>query len=103
LAVIGYGTQGMAQSLNARDNGMNVIVGLREGGHSWEAAKKDGWVPGKTLFPIEQAVEKGTIIMNLISDAGQKETWPLIKKGLKKGKTLYFSHGFSVVYHDRTG
>lgn len=44
LAVIGYGTQGMAQSMNARDNGLNVIVGLRKGGHSWTQAQKDGWV-----------------------------------------------------------
>ena len=72
MAVIGYGTQGMAQSLNMRDNKLNVIVGVRKNGTSWNDAIKDGWVPGKTLFSIEEACEKGTIIMNLLSDAGQK-------------------------------
>ncbi|KAJ1558631.1 Bifunctional acetohydroxyacid reductoisomerase [Nowakowskiella sp. JEL0078] len=103
FAVIGYGTQGMAQSLNMRDNGLKVIVGLRKDGYSWEQAKKDGWVPGKTLFSIEEAAEKGTVIMNLLSDAAQKELWPTLKKYVTKGKTLYFSHGFSVVFHEKTG
>ncbi|KAI8804860.1 ketol-acid reductoisomerase [Cladochytrium replicatum] len=102
LAVIGYGTQGMAQSLNARDNGLKVIVGLRKDGHSWKQAVADGWVPGKTLFSMEEAAEKGTIIMNLLSDAGQKDTWATLKNYLTKGKTLYFSHGFSVVFHEQT-
>ena len=93
FAVIGYGVQGMAQSLNMRDHGLKVIVGVRKGGHSWEAAKQDGWVEGQTLFPIETACEKGTVIMNLLSDAGQKDAWPVMKKYLTPGKTLYFSHG----------
>jgi ketol-acid reductoisomerase len=59
-------------------------------------------VPGKTLFPIEDAINKGTIIMNLLSDAAQSQTWPQIAPLLTKGKTLYFSHGFSVVYKDDT-
>ncbi|KAJ3016872.1 Bifunctional acetohydroxyacid reductoisomerase [Thoreauomyces humboldtii] len=103
FAVLGYGTQGFAQSLNLRDNGLKVIVGVRKGGHSWEAAKKDGWVEGKTLFTIEEAAEKGTVLMNLLSDAGQKQGWPALKPHVTKGKTLYFSHGFSVVFHDQTG
>ncbi|KNE67396.1 ketol-acid reductoisomerase [Allomyces macrogynus ATCC 38327] len=103
LAVIGYGTQGRAQALNARDNGMKVIVGVREGGHSWKLAQKDGWVPNETLFDIEPACDKGTVVMNLLSDAGQKEAWPAMKKYLTKGKTLYFSHGFGVVFADQTG
>ncbi len=102
LAVIGYGTQGMAQSLNMRDNGLNVIVGLRKGGHSWNAALKDGWIEGKTLFPIEDACKRGTVIMNLLSDAGQKDAWPMMKPFLTPGKTLYFSHGFGIVYADQT-
>lgn len=102
IAVIGYGPQGSGQSLNARDNGLNVIVGVREGGSSWKEALKDGWVPGKTLFPILEAVSKGTIILDLLSDAAQKALWPQMASHLTKGKTLYFSHGFSVVYKDQT-
>ncbi|KAI9607481.1 hypothetical protein H4Q26_006004 [Puccinia striiformis f. sp. tritici PST-130] len=92
LAIIGYGSQGHGQGLNARDNGLNVIIGVREGGASWKAAEADGW-----------ALEKGTIIMNLLSDAAQSQTWESIKPYLTKGKTLYFSHGFSVVYKNDTG
>ncbi|TPX59128.1 ketol-acid reductoisomerase (NADP+) [Spizellomyces sp. 'palustris'] len=103
FAVLGYGTQGYAQSLNLRDNGLKVIVGVRKGGHSWEAAKKDGWVEGKTLFSIEEAADKGTILMYLLSDAGQKEGWSTIKPYVTKGKTLYFSHGFSVIFPEQTG
>lgn len=103
MAVIGYGVQGRAQSLNMKDNGLNVVVGVREGGESWKLAQQDGWVPGKTLFPIAQAAEKGSVIMYLVSDAGQKQGWDELKKYVTKGKTLYFSHGFSVVYKERTG
>ncbi|THH26995.1 hypothetical protein EUX98_g7200 [Antrodiella citrinella] len=102
LALIGYGSQGHGQGLNARDNGLNVIVGVREGGESWKQAMEDGWVPGETLFPIEEAINRGTIIMNLLSDAAQSQTWPQLKPLITKGKTLYFSHGFSVVYKDDT-
>ncbi|KAJ3409219.1 Bifunctional acetohydroxyacid reductoisomerase [Chytridiales sp. JEL 0842] len=103
MAVIGYGTQGMAQSLNMRDNGLKVIVGVRKDGHSWKKAIADGWVPGKTLFSIEEAADKGTVIMYLLSDAAQKEAWPTLKKYVTKGKSLYFSHGFGVVFHQQTG
>lgn len=103
FAVIGYGTQGMAQSLNMRDNKQKVIIGVRKDGASWKDAIKDGWVPGKTLFSIEEACTKGTVIMNLLSDAGQKDAWATMKPFLTKGKTLYFSHGFGVVFHDQTG
>ncbi len=92
----------MAQSLNMRDNGLKVMIGLRKGGHSWKAALKDGWIEGQTLFPIEEACKKGTIIMNLLSDAGQKDAWPMMKPYLTAGKTLYFSHGFGIVYNDQT-
>ena len=102
IAVIGYGVQGPGQSLNLRDNGFNVIVGQRKGGASWEKAVKDGWVPGETLFPIEEAAERGTIIQYLLSDAAQIEVWPRIKPYLTEGKALYFSHGFGITYNDRT-
>ncbi|GAA5941159.1 hypothetical protein JCM10213_001737 [Rhodosporidiobolus nylandii] len=103
LALIGYGSQGHGQGLNARDNGLNVIVGVREGGESWKQAQEDGWVPGKNLFPINEAIAKGTIIMNLLSDAAQSQTWKEIGPQITKGKTLYFSHGFSLVYAKDTG
>ncbi|CUS08233.1 unnamed protein product [Tuber aestivum] len=102
LALIGYGSQGHGQGLNLRDNGLNVIVGVRKNGASWNEAIKDGWVPGKNLFELDEAISKGTIIMNLLSDAAQSETWPAIKPQLTKGKTLYFSHGFSPVFKDLT-
>ena len=103
VAVLGYGVQGPAQSLNMRDNGINVIVGQMPGTAYWEKAEKDGWAPGKTLFPLEEAAERGTIIQYLISDAGQMSAWPRIKPCLNKGDALYFSHGFSIVYKEQTG
>ena len=103
IVIIGYGVQGPGQALNLRDNGINVIVGQRKGGKSWDKAVSDGWVPGKTLFEIEEACDKGTVIQFLLSDAGQIEQWPVIKKYLTPGKALYFSHGFGVTYNDQTG
>src|SRR5437899_8611677 len=99
IAVIGYGVQGPAQALNLRDNGFKVIVGQR----TWDRAKADGWVPGKTLFSIEEAVKRGTIIQLLVSDAAQRAIWPVVKANLKPGDGLYFSHGFSIAYKKRTG
>ena len=103
VAVIGYGVQGPGQALNLKDNGFKVIVGQRKGGKTWDKAVADGWVPGETLFEIEEALEKGTIIQYLLSDAGQIELWPTVKKYLTPGKTLYFSHGFGITYKEKTG
>ena len=104
IAVIGYGVQGPAQSLNMRDNGFPVIIGQApEFKPEWDKAVKDGWVPGKTLFPIEEAARKATVIQYLVSDAAQKTVWPALKACLKEGDALYFSHGFSIVYKDQTG
>jgi ketol-acid reductoisomerase len=104
IAVIGYGVQGPAQSLNMRDNGFKVIIGQApEYKREWDKAVKDGWVPGKTLFPIEEAARKATIIQYLVSDAAQKAVWPKLKECLKEGDALYFSHGFSIVYKEQTG
>lgn len=103
IAVIGYGVQGPGQSLNLKDNGFRVIVGQRKDSKSWDKAVADGWVPGETLFEIEEAAEKGTIIQYLLSDAGQITMWPTIKKHLTPGKALYFSHGFGITYKERTG
>jgi len=102
VAILGYGVQGRGQSLNLKDNGVNVIIGLRQGGRGWDLAVQDGWVPGKTLLSMEEAAEKGTVIQYLLSDAGQKEYWPTLKPKLTKGKCLYFSHGFSIVFKDQT-
>jgi ketol-acid reductoisomerase len=103
LVALGYGVQGPAQALNMRDNGFNIIIGQRKNSASWQKALEDGWVEGETLFDIEEACQRGTIIMNLLSDAGQIATWPTIEKHLTKGKALYFSHGFGITYNDRTG
>src|SRR5882672_7615093 len=103
VAVIGYGVQGPGQALNMRDNGVNVIIGQRPKSKSWDKAVADGWEPGKTLFPMEEAARRGTIIQYLLSDAGQKEHWPTLKPLLTEGKGLYFSHGFSIAYKDQTG
>jgi ketol-acid reductoisomerase len=102
IAVLGYGVQGPAQALNMRDNGFKVIVGQREGTANWNKAIKDGWVPGETLFSLEEAAERGTILQYLVSDAAQKLAWRQIKPHLKKGDALYFSHGFSIVYNEQT-
>ncbi len=102
IVVLGYGVQGPAQSLNLKDNGFSVIVGQREGSKSWDRAVADGFIPGKTLFPLEEAARKGTIIQFLLSDAGQAQTWPDLKECLKEGDALYFSHGFSIVYKEQT-
>ena len=102
IAVIGYGVQGPGQSLNLRDNGFNVIVGQRQG-KTYNKAVSDGWIPGQTLFSIEEAAEKATIIMCLLSDAAVMSVWPTLKNYLTPGKALYFSHGFAITWNDRTG
>ena len=103
IAVIGYGVQGPAQAMNMRDNGFNVIVGQSQKfKRDYDKALKDGWVPGKTLFDVEEAAKKGTIIQYLVSDAAQKIIWPQIKACLNPGDALYFSHGFSIVYKEQT-
>ena len=98
IAVLGYGVQGPGQSLNLRDNGFNVIVGQRKGSKSWDKAVADGWVPGETLFEIEEACEKATVIEFLLSDAGQIQAWPSVKKHLTAGKCLYSSQGRRCCY-----
>lgn len=103
VAVLGYGVQGPGQALNLRDNQIKVIVGQRKGTSSWQKALDDGWKEGKTLFDIETACKKGTVLMNLLSDAGQIAVWDTVKKNLTTGKTLYFSHGFGITFHEKTG
>lgn len=104
VGILGYGPQGQGQSLNLRDNGIRVIIGQRKGGRGWADAVRDGWTEGKNLFDdIEEVVRRSTVVQYLLSDAGQKEQWPLVKRNLSKGQMLYFSHGFSIVYKDQTG
>ena len=103
IAIIGYGVQGPGQALNLRDNGFNVIVGQRSPSKSYDKAIADGFVPGETLFPIEEAVKRGTIVQYLLSDAAQIAMWPTVKSNLTAGKALYFSHGFAITYKERTG
>jgi len=104
IAVIGYGVQGPAQALNMKDNGFKVIIGQSQKfERDWKRAMDDGWEPGKTLFDIEEAARRGTVIQMLVSDAAQRTIWPAIKQCLNPGDALYFSHGFSIVYKDQTG
>lgn len=103
IAILGYGVQGPGQALNMKDNGLQVIVGQREGTKSWDRAVADGFIPGKTLFPLEDAARKATIVQFLLSDAGQMAAWPKIKPCLNPGDALYFSHGFGIVFNDQTG
>ncbi|CAN5255490.1 ketol-acid reductoisomerase [soil metagenome] len=103
IAVLGYGVQGPGQALNLRDNGFKVIVGQRKNSKTWDKAVKDGWVEGETLFSIEEACERGTILQFLLSDAGQIAIWPTVKEYLSEGKTLYFSHGFGITFKEKTG
>lgn len=103
IAVIGYGVQGPGQALNLKDNGFNVIIGQRKPSKSYDKAINDGWIEGETLFSIEEALEKGSVIFYLLSDAAQISMWPTVKKHLTEGKALYFSHGFGITYKERTG
>ena len=103
IAIIGYGVQGPAQALNLRDHGIGVIIGQRKESDTWKKAVRDGFKPGRTLFPIEEALDRATIVLYLVSDAAQKTLWPIMKPRLKKGGALCFSHGFSVVFKDQTG
>ena len=103
IAILGYGVQGPGQALNLRDNGFRVIVGQRKDSKTWDKAVADGWQPGETLFEIEEAAQKGTIIQFLLSDAGQITLYPVIEPHLTAGKTLYFSHGFGITFNEQTG
>ena len=103
VAVLGYGVQGPGQALNMKDNGIEVIVGQREGSSSWDHAVADGFVPEETLFSLEEAAKRATVVQYLVSDAGQVATWPMVKACLNSGDALYFSHGFGVTYKDQTG
>jgi ketol-acid reductoisomerase len=101
-AVLGYGPQGRGQSLNLRDQGFNVVIGVRPG-QSHDRAVADGWEPGENLVSIEDAAEQGSIVQYLLSDAAQIAMWPEVSRRLREGDCLYFSHGFGIVFRDETG
>ncbi len=104
IAIIGYGVQGPGQALNLKDNGFNVIIGQsKQFPEDWKRAEADGWEAGKTLFEVDEAVKKATIVEILVADAAHKAVWPGIKANLNPGDAVYFSHGFSIVYKDQTG
>jgi ketol-acid reductoisomerase len=103
ITILGYGVQGPAQALNLKDNGFKVIIGQsKKFQKDWDRAVNDGWVAGKDLFELDEAVQKGTIIMMLVTDAAQMQIWPMVQKNMKEGSALYFSHGFSIVYKEQT-
>ena len=94
VAVIGYGVQGPGQALNQRDNGINVIVGQRKNSKTWDKAVHDGFVPGETLFEIEEALQRGTIICYLLSDAAQIAIVANCKKTFNSRQSIIFFSWF---------
>lgn len=93
IAVVGYGSQGNAQAQTMRDSGLNVILGLRPGGNSWNKAKKDGF----EAYPISEAAEKGDIVHMLIPDLAQPAVYrDQVAPHMAAGKSLGFAHGFNI-------
>ncbi len=93
IAVLGFGIQGRAQSLNLRDSGMRVILGLRKGGKSWEEASREGF----EVFEVGDAVRRADVIMVLLPDMAQPEVWERdIAPHLRAGTVVDFAHGFNV-------
>src|SRR5436190_5249012 len=91
IAIIGYGIQGRGQALNLRDSGLKVIIGQRPGGPNYDQAKKDGFEP----VEADVAAKQADVIMILTQDHIQAELYKKsIRKHMKKGKSLAFSHGF---------
>jgi ketol-acid reductoisomerase len=97
VAVIGYGSQGRAQALNMRDSGVDVVLGLRPGGKSWEKAKADGFEPMTVL----EAAERGDVVLMLIPDMVQPSVWKEeVSLAMKPGKALQFAHGFNIHFDE---
>ena len=93
VAMIGYGSQGRGQSLNLRDSGVNVVVGLREGGASWKQAVSEGWSP----LTMEEAVKQADIVCLMCPDMAQPSCYKeVVEPNLKPGSTILFSHGFNI-------
>src|SRR3989339_1194353 len=100
IAIIGYGSQGIAQANSLKDSGVKVIIGETEvlgekPNPSWQKAKDEGF----EVYSIDEAAEKGDIVHILLPDEFQADIYKKeIKKAMKKGKTLYFSHGFNICF-----
>ena len=93
IAVIGYGSQGHAHALNAKESGCNVIIGLYEGSKSWEKAKAQGF----EVYTAAEAAKKADIIMILINDELQADMYKKdIEPNLEAGNMLMFAHGFNI-------
>jgi ketol-acid reductoisomerase len=92
IAILGYGSQGRAHALNLKDSGFDVVVGVRKGGASWKKARRDGL---EVAEPAAAAASADLVAM-LVPDLAQKALYQEVKKGLKKGATLLFAHGFNI-------
>jgi ketol-acid reductoisomerase len=92
IAILGYGSQGRAHALNLKDSGFDVVVGVRKGGASWKKARRDGL---EVAEPAAAAASADLVAM-LVPDLAQKALYQEIKKGVKKGATLLFAHGFNI-------
>ena len=96
IAVIGYGSQGHAHALNAKESGCNVIIGLYEGSKSWDKAVKQGF----EVYTAAEAAKRADIIMVLINDEKQAEMYKNdIEPNLEEGNMLMFAHGFAIHFN----
>ena len=95
IAVIGYGSQGHAQALNLRDSGIDVVVGLRAGGTSWNKAVN----AGLSVMNVGEAVSAADLVVMLIPDESIAEVYTNdVEPAIRKGASLVFAHGFNVHY-----
>ena len=95
VAMIGYGSQGRGQAMNLRDSGINVVVGLREGGKSWTQAESEGWTP----LSMEEAAKQADVVCMMCPDMAQPQVYrDIVAPHLKPGSTILFSHGFCIHY-----
>jgi ketol-acid reductoisomerase len=95
VAVIGFGSQGKAQSMCLKDSGLDVVVGLRKGGKSWDDAKKNGM----KVEEVPKAVKGADVVMVLIPDEIQGVVFEKeIKPNLREGAALDFAHGFGITF-----
>ena len=96
VAVLGYGSQGHAHALNARDSGLDVVVGLRRASASWAAAE----AAGLRVLEVAEAAAAGDLVMILLPDETQGRVYrEQIAPHLRAGKALMFAHGFNVHFH----